>query len=401
MLDKQIQDLIKKEEKRQKGVINLIASENYVSKDVLDALVSPFINKYAEGYIGARYYQGNGVVDEVEALCIERALKLFHLSFKDWHVNVQSLSGTPANFAIYNALIEPGEKIMGLELSHGGHLSHGFKASLTGKFWKQVPYGVSQKTERLDYNEIRKIAKLEKPKIIITGYTAYSRKINFKEFREIADEVGAYLHVDMSHFAGLVAGGAYASPFRYADTVMATTHKTLRGPRSAIIWIKKELRRPTSKLFKLGEGVSKKLDRVIFPGMYGGPHINQIAAVAVALYEAGRPDFKKYAEQIVLNAKVLAEGLKSCGWRIISGGTDTHLLLIDTWMGGKGIGGKEAAQRLEEHGVIVNKNSIPFDVRTPLDPSGIRLGTAAETTRGKKEKDMAKIAQTIDKILRQ
>ena len=386
MIDKQIQKFVKLEAARQRGVINLIASENYVSDYILAALASPFINKYAEGYPGARYYQGNNVVDEVERLCIERALKLFKLSGQRWHVNVQSLSGTPANFAVYSALVPLGEKIMGLELAHGGHLSHGHKVSLTGKLWQQVPYGVSRKDERLDYDEIRTIALREKPKMIIAGYTAYSRPIDFKKFRAIADECGALLHVDLSHFSGLVAGEVYPSPFRYADTLMTTTHKTLRGPRSAIVFVRAEH--------------AKKLDKTIFPGMYGGPHVNQIAAVAVCLFEAMQPSFKKYAVQVVKNAKVLASELQGRGWRIVSGGTDTHLLLLDTWMDGKGIGGKDAAERLERAGIIVNKNAIPFDTRPPMDPSGIRLGSAAETTRGKTERDMVQIAEKIDRVLK-
>ncbi|MDP3734914.1 MAG: serine hydroxymethyltransferase [bacterium] len=386
MVDKQIKKLVKLEAARQIGVINLIASENYISDGVLTALASPFINKYAEGYPGARYYQGNSVVDEVEWLCIERALKLYKLSPQKWHVNVQSLSGAPANFALYYALVPLGEKIMGLALDSGGHLSHGHKVSLTGKLWSQVPYGVSRIDERLDYDEIRAIALRERPKMIVTGYTAYSRIIDFKKFRAIADECGALLHVDMSHFAGLVAGGVYPSPFRYADTVMTTTHKTLRGPRSAIIFVREEH--------------AKKLDKTIFPGMYGGPHMNQIAAVAVCLFEATQPSFKRYAAQVVKNSKVLARSLQSLGWRIISGGTDTHLFLVDTWMEGKGIGGKEAAERLEAAEIIVNKNAIPFDTRPPTDPSGIRLGTAAETTRGKKKEDMIEIAERIDSCLK-
>jgi glycine hydroxymethyltransferase len=386
MKDKIVEKLIKKETDRQKKVVNLIASENYVSDDVLAALSSPFVNKYAEGYAGARYYQGNSVVDEVEKLAIERALKLFKLSPKRWQVNVQALSGTPANLAVYAALVPPGEKIMGMTLSHGGHLSHGHKVSFTGKIWKQVPYGVDKKTERLDYDALADIAERERPRLIVAGFTAYPRKIDFKKFRDIADGVGAVLLVDMSHFAGLVAGGVYPSPFKYADVVMTTTHKTLRGPRNALIFSLQEF--------------AEKIDRAVFPGLQGGPHENTIAAVAVALYEAMQPSFKKYAAQIVANAKALADELQKRGWRIISGGTESHLILVDTWLEGKGIGGREAAERLEKAGIIVNKNTIPFDTRTPVDPSGIRLGTAAETTRGKKEKDMVKIAETIDTILK-
>ena len=392
MKDTQIKKLIEAERKRQKRVINLIASENYVSKDVLEALGGELTNKYAEGYPGARYYGGNEVIDKIENLCKERALKLFIRQPADrqkWSVNVQPLSGSPSNLAVYTALVPVGGKIMGMSLAHGGHLTHGHKVSATGKFWTQVPYGVNQKTELLDYEEIKQIALREKPQIIVTGYTAYPRIIDFKKFREIADVSGAYLMVDMSHFAGLVAGGVYPSPFLYADVVTTTTHKTLRGPRAAMIFSRKDER-------ELG----KKIDKAVFPGLQGGPHLNQIAAVAVALKEADTLAFKKYAKQVVKNAKVLSNELARLGWRIVSGGTDTHLLLVDVWLNGKGIGGKEASDRLEKAGIIVNKNTIPFDTRSPVDPSGIRLGSAAETTRGKKERDFVKIAERIDKILR-
>ena len=400
MKDTQIKKLIDAEKKRQKKVLNLIASENYVSKDVLGVLGSELTNKYAEGYPGKRYYGGNEVMDKVETLAQERALKLFKLSPEEWAVNVQPLSGSPANLAVYLALLPPPNyqlpttnyqppKIMGMSLAHGGHLTHGHKVSATGKFWTQVPYGVDEKTEVLNYETIKEIAVREKPAIIVAGYTAYPRIIDFKKFREIADACNAILMVDMSHFAGLVAGGVYPSPFPYADVVTTTVHKTLRGPRAALIFSKKDER-----------GLPAKIDKAVFPGLQGGPHLNQIAAVAVALTEAARPEFKKYAKQVVKNAAALARELARLGWRIVSGGTDTHLLLVDTWMNGKGIGGKEASERLEKAGIIVNKNTIPFDTRSPVDPSGIRLGTPAETTRGKKEKDFIKIAQKIDKILR-
>ena len=384
-----MEKLIKAEEKRQKSVINLIASENYVSDDVLKALGSKLTNKYAEGYSRHRYYGGNELVDKIENLCKERVLKLFKLSPQKWSVNVQALSGSPANLAVYLALVEPGEKIMGMSLSHGGHLSHGHKVSITGKIWNHISYGVDEKTEVLDYEEIKKIAEREKPKIIVAGFTAYPRTIDWKKFREIADICGAYLLVDMSHLSGLIAGGVYPSPFPYADIVTTTTHKTLRGPRSALIFSKIDERE-----------ICKKIDKAVFPGLQGGPHLNQIAGVAVCLREAGAPEFKKYARQIVKNAKALSGELSKLGWRIVSGGTDSHLLLVDTWLHGKGISGKEAGDKLEKNGIIANKNTIPFDTRSPVDPSGIRLGTAAETTRGKKEKDFIKIARRIDEILR-
>lgn len=389
MKDTQIKKLIEAEKKRQKSVINLIASENYVSDDVLKALGSELTNKYAEGYSALRYYGGNEFVDKIENLCKERALSLFGLSKENWHVNVQPLSGSPANLAVLVALVPQGEKIMGMSLDNGGHLTHGHKVSVTGKFWTQVPFGVDKKTETLNYEELKKIAIEQKPKIIIAGFTAYPRIVDFKKFREIADSCGAYLMVDMSHVAGLIAGGVYPSPFPYADIVTTTVHKTLRGPRSALIFAKKDERT-----------LPKLIDKAVFPGLQGGPHMNQIASVAVALKEASSPAFKKYAKQVVKNAKALSDALQKLGWRMVSGGTDSHLLLVDTWLDGKGISGKEASDKLEKAGIIVNKNTIPFDTRSPVDPSGIRLGTAAETTRGKKEKDMIAIARKIDNILR-
>ena len=409
----------------------MIASENYVSKDVLEALGSELTNKYAEGYPGKRYYGGNEITDKIEMLCQERALKLFKLDPKEWHVNVQALSGSPANLAVYVGLIGsitpiinnqtpitsdlkfsvsnlPNSKfqipnsnpqlpkIMGLSLAHGGHLTHGHKVSATGKFWTQVPYELDPVSETLNYDKLREIAMKEKPAIIVSGFTAYPRTIDWKRMREVADSAQSIMMVDMSHIAGLVAGEVYPSPFAYADVVTTTTHKTLRGPRAALIFVRKDARE-----------LDKKIDKAVFPGLQGGPHINQIAAVAVALKEAASPVFKKYAKQIVKNASVLAAELKNLGWRLISGGTDTHLILMDTWNDGKknekgagGVAGKEASDRLEKSGIIVNKNAIPFDQRPPADPSGIRLGTAAETTRGRKEKDFKNIAKSIDKILR-
>ncbi len=391
MKDTQIKNLIQKEKARQKKVVNLIASENYVSQEVLEALGSVLTNKYSEGYPGKRYYGGNEVVDEIELLAQKRALKLFALSPKKWAVNVQPLSGSPANFAVYTALLplDGTGKVMGMSLDNGGHLTHGHKASATGKYFKQVAFGVDQKTEVIDYDHLKKLAIAEKPHIIVAGFTAYPRKVDWKKFREIADASGSFLMVDMSHVAGLIAGKAYPSPFPYADIVTTTTHKSLRGPRSAMIFSRLDERE-----------LNKKIDRTVFPGLQGGPHNNQIAAIAVALYEASEPDFKMYARQVILNAKVLSDTLKKLGWKIISGGTDSHLILVDTWMEGKGISGTEAGNRLEEAGIIVNKNTIPRETRSAFDPSGIRLGTCAETTRGKTEKDFVKIAEKIDKVLR-
>lgn len=385
MKDRAVQKLIDQETRRQSEMVNLIASENIVSDDVLAALGSPLTNKYAEGYVGKRYYGGNVVIDEVENLAKERAFKLFKLSDKKWDVNVQALSGSPANLAVLQALVPHGGKIMGMDLAHGGHLTHGFKASITGKLWKQIPYGVDQKTEMLDYAALMKVAKKEKPTLVIAGFTAYPRIVDWKKFRAIANACGALLMADMSHVAGLVAGGVYPSPFPYTDVVTTTTHKTLRGPRGALIFAKKDL--------------MPKIDKAVFPGLQGGPHMNAVAAIAVALDEAMRPVFKKYAAHVVKNAKALADELKGLGWMLVAGGTDSHLILVDT-VNSIGMSGGEASTRLEKAGIIVNKNTIPFDTRSPMDPSGIRVGSAMETTKGKREKDFRAIAKKIDEILR-
>lgn len=383
MKDKALNNLIKKEIHRQQKTINLIASENYISSQALNALGSIFVDKYSEGYPSKRYYGGNEIVDKVEILCQKRALKLFKLSPKKWSVNVQPYSGSPANLAVYSALVPIGKKIMGMSLAMGGHLTHGQKVSITGKLWEQIPYGVNKKTEKLDYKEILRIAKKEKPTLIVVGPTAYSRKIDFRKFRQIADATKSYLLVDMSHIAGLVAAGIHPSPFPYVDIVMTTTHKTLRGPRSAIIFSK--------------NSIAEAINKAVFPGLQGGPHINQIAATAVCLKEAISSNFKKYAKQVVKNTQILSNELKKKGWRIISNGTDNHLFLIDVWS--MGITGKEASAKLERAGIIVNKNMIPFDERKPFNPSGIRIGTSAITTRGMKEKEMRQIADWIYLVL--
>ena len=385
--DKIVRGLIQDETKRQARVINLIASENYVSPEVRNALGSVFTNKYAEGYPKARYYGGNSVVDAVEQLAQTRALELFDLDTKEWSVNVQPYSGSPANLAVYTALVPAGEKIMGLELNMGGHLTHGHSVSATGKFWKQVGYGVDQKTGLLDYDVLEVLARRERPKLIVAGYTAYSRIIDFKKFRHIADALGAIFMVDMSHFAGLVAGKVYPSPFEYADIVTTTTHKTLRGPRGAVIFSRAKH--------------TRDIDRAVFPGLQGGPHVNQIAAAAVTFAEASTPQFRKYAAQIVKNAKALAWGLsQSWGLPVISGGTDTHLFLLNTYAT-CAVSGKEASELLERADIIVNKNAIPYDERKPFDPSGIRIGTPAITTRGMCESDMSRIAEFIGRVLAQ
>lgn len=377
--DRQVYNLVLKEEKRQQSEIRLIPSENYVSKAVLEATGSVLTNKYSEGYSHKRYYQGQEVIDQIEDIAKERAEELFGV----YHANVQPYSGSPANLAIYLGLLKPGEKIMGMVLSSGGHLTHGAPVSHVGKLFNIVPYTVSEKDHKLDYDEILKTAKKEKPKMIIAGYTAYPRKISFSKMRKIADEVGAYLHADISHISGLVVAGEHPSPAKYADTIMTTSHKSLRGPRGAIVMCKKEH--------------VKSINKSIFPGLQGGPHNNTTAAIAVALKEASKADFRKYAKQIIRNAQKLAAELKDNGFEIITGGTDTHLLLADVT--GFGVSGKEAAVALEKAGIIVNANTIPFDPKPPMNPSGIRIGTPAITTIGMKDKEMKQLALWMKEVL--
>jgi glycine hydroxymethyltransferase len=378
MKDTVIKKLITKEVKRQDVTLDLIASENTVSQDVLEALGTPLTNKYSEGYPGKRYYPGNEYYDEIETLAQERVLSLFKLSPKKWHVNVQPYSGSPANVAIYNALMKPGETLMGMKLASGGHLTHGHSVSLTGKVWRSVQYTLDAKTELIDLDEVEKLAKKERPKVIVSGFTAYPRKINFKRFGDIAKKVGAYHVADISHIAGLIAGGMHPKPFPYADAVMTTTHKTLRGPRGAMIICRQE--------------IADKIDKSVFPGMQGGPHNNVTAAKAIAFHEAAQPAFTTYAKQIVLNAKALAKALKEHGFRLVSGGTDTHLILMDVRPFAKN--GMEAQDRLEAIGIIANRNTIPGDA-SAFDPSGVRLGTPSLTSRGMKEKEMEKVAELI------
>ncbi len=389
MKDKAIAKLIAKEEKRQKHAVNLIASENVVSKDVGVALASVFGNKYAEGYPGKRYYGGSDVVDELETLCQKRALELFGLLPHEWSVNVQALSGSPANIAILSALVPQGGKVMGMKLADGGHLTHGHSASLSGKLWTPIHFGVDPETETIDYDALKKLAIKEKPAVIIAGFTAYPRIVDWAKFHHIARAGGSILVADISHLSGLIAGGVYPSPFPHADVVMTTTHKTLRGPRGALIFSRLDHR-----------SLAEKIHKAVFPGLQGGPHMNQIAGVAVALKEAKTSQFRRYAKQVAKNAQAFATELSRLGWRTVSGGTDSHLILLDTWMDGKGVSGGEASMRLEAQGVIVNKNTIPGDMRTPSDPSGIRLGTPFETSRGWKEKDFVALAKKIDTILR-
>lgn len=373
-------EYIDKEAKRQIEGIELIASENYVSEDVLSAMGSILTNKYSEGYPGKRYYGGNEYIDMIENECISRAKELFGAE----HVNVQPYSGSPANLAVHLAFLSPGDRTMGMDLSAGGHLTHGFKVSISGKYFDSMSYGVDDKGY-IDYDEVRKIALEHKPKLIWAGFSAYSRVIDWKEFRKIADEVGAIFAADIAHVAGLVAAGVYPSPVGIADVVTTTTHKTLRGPRGAIIMCKEEY--------------GEVIDKAVFPGLQGGPHNHTTAGIAVALKEANTPEFKKYAKQIVMNAKLLSDELISKGFTIISGGTDNHLFLLDT-VRSVNLSGKEASDILESVNITVNKNTVPNDPRKPWDPSGIRIGTPAITTRGFKEKDIKFIADIISKTLK-
>ena len=376
--DKEVYDACDLELKRQQHNIELIASENIVSKAVLLAAGTVLTNKYAEGFPSKRYYGGCQYVDIVENIARERAKKLFGAE----HANVQPHSGASANLAVFFALVNPGDTVMGLNLANGGHLSHGSPVNISGKYFNIVPYGVSNETEKIDYDDVLKIAKECKPKMIIAGASAYSRAIDFKKMREIADEVGAYLMVDMAHIAGLVAAGLHQSPVPYADVVTTTTHKTLRGPRGGLILCKEEL--------------AAKIDKAVFPGTQGGPLMHIIAAKAVALGEALKPEFVEYQKQIVLNAQVLSKALLAEGFKIVSGGTDNHLMLID--LRPFGITGKEMEKRLDEVHITVNKNAIPNDPEKPFVTSGIRVGTPAVTTRGFKEEEMLKIAEWMREI---
>ena len=378
--DLEIYNAILKEEKRQEEGIELIASENFVSKAVMEAAGSVFTNKYAEGYPERRYYGGCVNADTVEQLAIDRLKKIFGAKF----ANVQPHSGSQANMGVYVSLLEAGDKILGMGLSSGGHLTHGYKVNFSGKNYIGIEYGLNPETELLDYDEVRRLAVQEKPKIIVAGASAYSRVIDFKKFREIADEVGAYLMVDMAHIAGLVAAGEHPNPMEYADIVTSTTHKTMRGPRGGIILTN-------------NEEIAKKIDKAIFPGIQGGPLMHIIAAKAVAFKEALLPEFKEYQKQVVKNAKAMADALVKGGLRIVSGGTDNHLMLVD--LRPKGVTGKLAEESLEKAGITCNKNAIPNDPEKPFITSGVRLGTPAITARGMKEDESVKIAEMIIKVL--
>lgn len=378
---KKFQDFIQAEKKRQNETVCLIASENYVSHEVMDALGSCLTNKYAEGYPQKRYYAGNRVVDEVELWCIDQALKTFQLDGNKWHANVQPYSGSPANLAIYLGLLSPGDRVMGMKLSHGGHLTHGHKVSFTGRLFNFGYYGVND-DGWLDYEVMEEQVLNFQPKLLIAGATAYSRQLDFSRFRKIADRVGAYLLADISHIAGLIAAKLHPDCFEYADVVMTTTHKTLRGPRGAVIYCRKDL--------------SESIDKAVFPGMQGGPHLNTILAKGVAFEEAQKESFCDYQKKVLSNAAILAIELKKNNVAVVTGGTDNHLLLLD--LRGKAEGASFFQDLLEEVDIVVNKNTIPNDPRSPLDPSGIRLGTPAVTTRGMGEREMKKLAGWIGQV---
>jgi glycine hydroxymethyltransferase len=377
--DKAVFDLLKHEIEREEYSLILIASENYVNEEILEVQGCVLTNKYAEGYPSKRYYSGCQFLDEIESIAIERAKTLFNAE----HANVQPHSGSAANMAVYFAALNIGDKVLGMDIAHGGHLTHGARVSFSGKLYQTVGYQVTKENEILDYDEIRKVAHAEKPKMIIAGASAYSRFIDFKKFREIADEVGAYLMADIAHIAGLVAAGLHPDPIEFSHFVTTTTHKTLRGPRGGMILCKKEF--------------AKAIDSAVFPGIQGGPLMHVIAAKAVALGQAMTEDFKEYQRQIIKNAQHLCSSLEKKGYRIVSGGTDNHLFMVD--LTSKGLTGKEAQESLEASGIMINKNLIPFDTKSPNVTSGIRVGTPAVTTRGMKEAEMDLIADFIDTVL--
>jgi len=379
--DPEIFKLIGREEKRQRDNINLIPSENYTSKSVREALGSVLTNKYSEGYPHKRYYAGNQFIDEIEELAIERAKKLFGVAF----ANVQGYSGSPANQAVYLALANPGDTIMGLALPHGGHLTHGWSVNFSAKYYKSVQYTVDYETERIDFENLRSLAKKYKPKLIWVGATAYPRVFEWDKFKSIANEVHAYLIADIAHIAGLIIAGAHTSPVRFADVIVTTTHKTLRGPRGAIIMTN-------------DAEIAEKINKAVFPGLQGGPHDNTTAAIAVALKEASTKEFKQYGQQVVKNSRVLARHLLKEGFRLVSGGTDNHMMLID--FGEKGPTGKEVQDSLNNSGIIVNRNTVPRETRKPFVTSGIRLGTPAVTTRGMKEKEMKSIGEMLGRVIK-
>jgi glycine hydroxymethyltransferase len=377
--DREVYDLCRAEERRQEEKIRLIPSENYVSKAVLAASSSVFTNKYSEGYPGKRYYEGQQLVDPLEELTINRAKALFGVE----HANVQPYSGSPANLAVYLAFLKPGDKVMGLALPMGGHLTHGWNVSITGKYFQSVQYGVRKDTGRIDYDEVRDLARKERPALLWAGGTAYSRLWDFETMGAIAREVGARFCADIAHIAGLIVGEVHPSPVPHADVITTTTHKTLRGPRGGMIMCKAEH--------------AQAIDRAVFPGLQGGPHVHNTAALAVALHEAAQPSFKDYAKGVVANARVLAEELLSRGFHVVSGGTDNHLILID--LTSKNVPGKVAARALDKAGIELNYNSVPYDTRKPFDPSGIRLGTPSITTRGMGPAEAKQVGAWIDRVV--
>ncbi len=392
MKDEAIEKLIKAETRRQVEGLEMIPSENHTSGEVLKALGSRLTDKYSEGYPGMRYYGGCENVDAVENIARDRAKKLFGVD----HANVQAYSGSPANQAVYFALLDPADTVMGMALYFGGHMTHGLKVNFSGKWFHSVQYQTGP-DGYLDYDELMKMAKKEKPKLIIAGATVYPRIFDWKKLRQIADAVGAWFLADVSHIAGLIVAGAHPSPVGYADVVMTTTHKTLRGPRGALLLCNGNPSTPLKKVERTKENLPTLIDRAIIPGLQGGPHNHQTAAIAVALREAATPAFKQYGQQIVKNAKTLAGELSARGYNLVTGGTDNHLMLID--LTNKKLGGAEAESALGQAGITVNKNTVPFDPRPPFSPSGIRLGTPALTTRGMKEKEMKQIAEWIDQAL--
>src|ERR1700722_15032832 len=383
--DPVIAKLIADENRREDESMRLIASENYASRAVMEATGSCLTNKYSEGYAHKRYYEGQAVIDQVEELAIARLTKLFgaHGGADDLHVNVQPYSGSPANLAVYLAFCQPGDPIMGLGLAAGGHLTHGHTVSITGKYFKSIPYGVRRDDKHIDLDEVRKLAKEHRPKLLWCGTTAYPRTLDFAAFRSIADEVGAILAADIAHIAGLVVAGAHPSPIGIADVVTSTTHKTFRGPRGGMIFCKK--------------AHASAIDKAVFPGLQGGPHNHTTAAIAVAALEASQPDFKVYAEHIMANAKVLAAELAYRGFDLVTGGTDNHLLLVD--LTNKGVPGKVAAQALDKAGIVQNYNAVPFDPRKPFDPSGLRIGTPAVTSRGMGRDAMVRLADWLSRVV--
>jgi len=398
-LDPEVFGLIRAEQQRQWKGVALIPSENYASLAVSTALGSVMTNKYSEGYPGQRYYGGNEIIDKGENLCRDRALSTFRLNPKEWGVNVQSLSGSPANFAVYTALLQPHERIMGLDLPHGGHLSHGFatpqkKISATSVFFEQMPYRLNESTGLIDYDRLAENAALFRPKIIIAGTSAYSRLIDYKKMRQICDSVGAYLLADMAHISGLVAAGVIPSPFEYADIVSTTTHKSLRGPRGAMIFFRRGVRSKDAKGKEILYNLEDPINQAVFPGLQGGPHNHTITALAVALKQAAMPEFKQYQQQVISNCKAMANKLISLGYKLVSGGTDNHLMLVD--LRDKGVDGARVERILELGNMHCNKNTVPGD-KSALTPSGLRMGTPAMTSRGLVEKDFEQIAAFVDR----